>query len=89
MKIFLYFIIKKIQKILYHNGLIRGGDLITKILIVCVMAICGLLLLVLPKKYLYNSQKVNTEAEIKNVVTRFRLLGVILLVGSILYYFVF
>lgn len=53
------------------------------------MAICGLLLLVLPKKYLYNSQKVNTEAEIKNVVTRFRLLGVILLVGSILYYFVF
>ena len=59
-----------------------------RILIVGVMVVCGLLLLISPKKYLYNPQRVNTELEIKNVVMRFRLLGVILLIGSILYYFV-
>ncbi len=59
-----------------------------KILIVCVMAICGLLLLVLPKKHLYNPKKVTTEEEIKKVVNSFRIVGVILLIGSIFYYFV-
>ena len=59
-----------------------------KILIVCVMVVCGLLLLVLPKKYLYNPEKVSTEEEIKNVVVRFRIVGAILLVGAIFYYFV-
>ncbi len=52
------------------------------------MVVCGLLLLVLPKKYLYNPEKVSTEEEIKNVVVRFRIVGAILLVGAIFYYFV-
>lgn len=59
-----------------------------KILLICILALCGLFFLLSPKKYLVNLKKVKDEATIEKNVKNSRIAGILFLLLALLDFFV-
>ena len=59
-----------------------------KILLTCILAICGLFFLLAPKKYLVNLKKIKDEATIEKNVKNSRIASILFLLLTLLDFFV-
>ncbi len=59
-----------------------------KIILACILGLCGLFLLLAPKKYLVNPAKVKDEATMEKNIKSSRIAGILFLLLAILDFFV-